>query len=601
MRKYDNFGTAVYFTAYCIDSIKSVEELDREFTEMYRYIPFNHVYLETHRDGVDIERGKMEEFKKYFNDRGVRTSGAITTTLLKKLRSNASMDVTGGFTSGGSSCTDVVNEDTQGKYVMQWAPICYTNEEYREQLRKIVALTASIFDEIILDDFYFTNCTCDECIEAKGSRSWKDFRLQQKAEVSRDVVVGTAKIVNPNCRVIIKYPNWYEAYQENGYNLREESFIFDDIYTGVETRDAEHSLQHLPKYLSYSIVRLLENTRPGHNRGAWMDWLNCIQNIDYYLEQAHFCLFAGAKELTLFCFGGIKDSVFVPALGFELEKIDKILGKFGKPVGIPVYEPFDANGEDHLYDYLGTAGLPFEPMTSFPDVSGMVMITENSAYDADIMKKIKTHMKAGGDVCLTSGFVRKAKEKGYCIGDLTTARYTARKAEASVYNVWGSEYSVTDNTYIDGQNVSVPVIDYVNNMTDCLVSLMHGNDSCPLLLKNAYSNGTVYVLTIPDLYGDISRYPAAVLTEIRRSLMNGMGLYMEGRADVSLFMYDNGIFTLESIGKHNCTVLMHVSGNMRKLEEIGTGKIVEKTFEVSGESVFRLELEPMMYRSFRVV
>ena len=130
---------------------------------------------------------------------------------------------------------------------------------------------------------------------------------------------------------------------------------------------------------------------------------------------------------------------------------------------------------------------------------------------------------------------------------------------------------------------------------------MHGNDSCPLLLKNAYSNGTVYVLTIPDLYGDISRYPAAVLTEIRRSLMNGMGLYMEGRADVSLFMYDNGIFTLESIGKHNCTVLMHVSGNMRKLEEIGTGKIVEKTFEVSGESVFRLELEPMMYRSFRVV
>jgi hypothetical protein len=601
MGELKNFGTSVYFTAYCINSISDTQELDRKFSQVYRYIPFDHVYLETHRDGLDIERGKMEAFKRYFTDRGIRVSGAVTTTLLKKVRADASIDVTGGFTSGGtSSCTDEKAKTDQNRYIMQWAPICYTNEENREKLRSIIAYTASIFDELILDDFYFTNCTCDECIEAKGDRSWQEFRMEQMSEVSRDLIVNTAKAVNHDCNVIIKYPNWYEAYQVNGYNPKEESFIFDDIYTGVETRDARHSLQHLPRYLSYSIVRLLENTRPGHNRGSWMDWLNCIQNLDFYLEQAHFCLFAGARELNLFCFSGIYDSVFVPALGFELEKLDRMIGEFGKPVGIPVYEPFDANGEDHLYDYLGMAGIPFEPVPAFPDASGMVMLTENSAYDEDIMKKLKTHLKAGGDVFLTSGFVRKAEEKGYGIGELTTAHYTARKVSSAVYNIWNSRAIASDDQYLEGCEVTVPQIDYANNATDCTASLVYGCDNYPLLLKNGYSNGTVYVLTVPDVYGDILKYPSEVLTEIRRSIMSGMGMYMESRADISLFMYDNSIFTLEATGEHSCSALMHIRGRNIELTELGSDRHAEKLCEMNGETIFRIYLEPMMYRSFKI-
>jgi len=30
--------------------------------------------------------------------------------------------------------------------------------------------------------------------------------------------VDLAKSVNPNVNFIIKYPNWYESYQETGYN-----------------------------------------------------------------------------------------------------------------------------------------------------------------------------------------------------------------------------------------------------------------------------------------------------------------------------------------------------------------------------------------------
>jgi hypothetical protein len=129
---------------------------------------------------------------------------------------------------------------------------CYTNRAMRDYLVKTVKYTARHFDEFIIDDWFFTYCTCDECRAAKGELSWEDFRTQLLAEVSRDLVIKSAKEVNPNCKVIIKYPNWSESYQESGYNPIVQKDIFDSIYTGTETRDTRHTDQHLPKYVSYS-------------------------------------------------------------------------------------------------------------------------------------------------------------------------------------------------------------------------------------------------------------------------------------------------------------------------------------------------------------
>jgi hypothetical protein len=49
---------------------------------------------------------------------------------------------------------------------------CYTNPEHRKKLKEVVEYTARLFDEIILDDFFFTNCKCESCIQAKGEKSW---------------------------------------------------------------------------------------------------------------------------------------------------------------------------------------------------------------------------------------------------------------------------------------------------------------------------------------------------------------------------------------------------------------------------------------------
>ena len=70
-------------------------------------------------------------------------------------------------------------------------------------------MNAEIFDELIFDDFYFYNCRCRKCIEQKGTKSWKEFRLEKMKYITEEVVMKTAKSINPEMNVIIKYPQWY--------------------------------------------------------------------------------------------------------------------------------------------------------------------------------------------------------------------------------------------------------------------------------------------------------------------------------------------------------------------------------------------------------
>ena len=121
------------------------------------------------------------------------------------------------------------------------------------------------------------------------------------AEVSRNLLVGPAKKVNPRVKMVIKYPNWYEHFQYSGYNLEDEPKIFDGVYTGTETRDPVRGNQHLQQYLGYGLVRYLENIKPGGNGGGWVDtggW----RDKERYGEQLWLTLFAKAPEIMLFDF-----------------------------------------------------------------------------------------------------------------------------------------------------------------------------------------------------------------------------------------------------------------------------------------------------------
>jgi hypothetical protein len=191
------------------------------------------VYLETTRNAQLATESDVATMKKSFADRGIKTSGGLGLT---------------------------ANEPNH------FQSYCYSTPADRDKVKAMTEFTARNFDEIILDDFFFSNCKCDRCIAAKGAKSWTQFRTEQMDEVSRDLIIGPARAVNPKVKIIIKDPNRYESSQGLGYDLAVQPKLFDAIYTGAETRDA-NSGQRLQSYQSYLQTAYFNNIKPGGNQG----------------------------------------------------------------------------------------------------------------------------------------------------------------------------------------------------------------------------------------------------------------------------------------------------------------------------------------------
>ncbi|NLO39871.1 MAG: permease, partial [Ruminiclostridium sp.] len=310
---YKNFKLAVYCPVGSLTSITDLHRFEEQFRFVEKHLHIDKVYLETFRDFHTIDPGKMKEIKNFFQSKGIQTSGGITTSAWSR----------DGFGS-----------------------MCYTNGDHKNKLKEIVIETAKLFDEIILDDFYFSNCKCTSCIQQKGELSWAKFRCEMMKEISRVYVIKPAKQTNPSVNLIIKYPNWYEHYQETGYNLKDEPELFDMIYTGTETRNPQYTHQHLPRYLSYFMIRYMENVKPGKNGGGWFDPFQCSYNPASYADQGYLTLLGKAAEVTLFSLGNLisRDyALFVPVAGYVMDSADEFLGELGKPTGTAAYIPYHSS------------------------------------------------------------------------------------------------------------------------------------------------------------------------------------------------------------------------------------------------------------------
>ena len=360
------------------------------------------------------------------------------------------------------------------------------------------------------------------------------------AQVSKNLIMKPAKEVNPNCKVIIKYPNWAEAYQESGYNPSVQKDIFDSIYTGTETRDTTHTDQHLPKYLSYSLMRLMENYAPGRNGGGWFDPYGCSP-MELYLEQAYLTAFARAKELCLFCWGSLYKNRVVTPLGLQLDLIDDMLSKAGNCTGVPCYLPPDAQGEDHLEDVLGMTGIPFEPTPYFPDKAATAFFTVQALKDVKFIDKLKKFVSEGGRAVVTSGLVLKALKTGRGIEDLTSIKYRGRRF---ITDMFIDDGMMPSGIYRSLKKMSFNLLEHRNNTTWALAKAVAGEENYPIVMRDSYGKGQMITLNIPDEYGYIYSLPAEILRVIREQFKTSVRL--EGPGQISLFCYDNDVFSLYS-------------------------------------------------------
>jgi len=596
--KHQNFKVALYIRALDIAPLHGdITPFKERFEMIRRNVDLDKVYIETHRDLVIPDETTLMALKDYFRELGIQTAGGITVT---------------------------INERDNFK------TYCYSNPVYREKLKEIVTLTARLFDEVIFDDFFFTNCKCPLCIKEKGEKSWTNFRLEQMTKASRELVLEPARKTNPNVRIVIKYPNWYEHFQGLGFNLKDQPPIYDGIYTGNETRDAVRSAQHLQPYESYLIFRYFENIKPGGNLGGWVDPFGS-RYLDRYAEQLWLTLFSKAPEITLFDYFSVQipiresqrgpwqgqgtsfsfDAVTGPlrqadgslppranmalAAGAALKQVDSFLGQLGKPIGVKSYKPYHSLGEDFLHNYLGMLGIPLDLVPEFPSEEQTILLTESAKYDPDIVSKIKAQLMAGKKVIITTGLLKALQEKG--LQDIVEMECTNQKMIVQDFMFLRSPY-----LYKADKPMIVPVVHYLTNDSWEEISCIGGTTGTPLLHSAAYGNSKLYILTIPDNFDDLYHLPVEVLNRIRETIARDLFVRLEAPAQVCLFVYDNDTFIVESFLDESVDVRL-VLDKSSKIQDLVSGEVfsLSEGERRDGNKELALTIKPHSFRAFRAV
>ena len=543
MNGYSNFSLASYMFAYYAARVTD-EELRQGMETYLRNVPLKKVYVENHRATTDVPVQRLREIRSIIESYGVQVSGGITSTVLV---------------------------DGQQKPAL-FDTFCYTDPKHRAEYLRIVREDAEAFDEIILDDYFFTSCRCEMCLQAKGKKSWKDFRQEQMKQFSEEIV-AEAKRVNPKVNFIIKYPNWYESHQATGYNPGIQQGIFDMIYTGTETREPFYAAQHLQRYESYSVMRLLENAAPGRNGGGWIDLGGSSDNLNRFLEQAEFSYLGGAKELMMFNYPSLLNSPVLGAMDPFLRKVDAFLDQAGKPVGAAVWEPFDAEGEDQLCSYLGMCGAALELIPEFPEDAPAVLLTQRSACAEGAMEKLEAYVRRGGKAIVTTGFFRAMYDRG--IREMTSVRLTNRHAMGKKFMIDRCDYDYAGIRYAEGkEKVLLEVLDYKTNATWADILMLSREDNFPLLTEDFYGKGRLLILNVPENFADLYQLPGEVIETICAEISRGQSCYLGAEPKWSLITYDNEAVCVHSFRPMLSQAGLVVRGSCRGIRNLSTGEII---------------------------
>jgi hypothetical protein len=581
--QYQSFRVAVYVRAYEVQKMRDPEWLRTNWAIVEKQLKVDKVYLEVHRDLIIVDPQTLAAAKAFFAAKGIEVAGGIAT---------------------------VKNESKL------FETFDYTDPADRAKINEIVTATAKAFDEFILDDFFFTSSKSESAIAQKGDRTWTDFRLGLMAEVSQHLILDVARSVNPKVRVIIKYPNWYEHFQEMGYNLEVQPRIFDEIYTGTETRDSVYNPQHLQPYQGFQQIRYFDNIKPGGNGGGWVDTGDRI-NADRYAEQLWMTMFAKAPEIMLFAMHELVrpvlktdrapwqgegtsfsyDKAVAPVPGVEtptmarvasvaLEQIDPLVAKLGTPIGIQSYRPYHSRGEDFLHNYLGMIGIPIDLHPEFPTQAQTVLLTADAALDPDIVGKIRQHLMEGKNVVITTGLLREIQDRGF----RKLVDVSVGPEVTSTREVWG--WRVGHMALAD--DILIPELHFnTNDSWPLLESNTHGV-GYPILQFASFAKGSLYVLTIPEDFGDLYQLPAGALNVIRATVSGDFYARLEGPSRICLMPYDNHAVVVESFRDEASDVRVLTTPDVKVLHNEVTGEDIAGTPE-RDRTAFAFSVKPHSY------
>jgi len=363
---------SVYATAGDVNRYLNTPKARQEVVTLLKRFHVSKIYVEGNRGDVYVAVDLLRAVRGDLVSKGIEASGGIGPLPGKTF---------GVHVSGRQPWLD------------------YRAEKTQQDVARVFSDDAAVFDEMIVDDFY--------CFDEGTVAS----RLELLVRLIEPMMLKPARAVRPCFRLIIKIPQWYDRFQEYGYEPVGMTAASDRIWVGTETRNPEtRNSGYVQPTEGYVNLRWLASVAGSKTGGAWFDTGDCTaQN---FLDQAYQSVLAGARELTLFNLASLKRGhPGYPLLEAALPKLFELAEKVrGRPAsGIAYYKPPGSDGEENLYlmEYLPMVGLPVVPVAKFPSGWPVIFLGSQAAADHDLLASMNRELARGATRVLTPALLRR--------------------------------------------------------------------------------------------------------------------------------------------------------------------------------------------------
>ena len=557
----------VYITAHTVQEQFSTEAGCREVISVLRCNGFSKVYVEVYRPGMVVPTEILKKTVSHLEKNGFEVVGGIATL------------------------------PDEGVGVAQEGPLTWfnwQNPKTQTDLKKIVEETTPLFKTFILDDFFCTADTSMESKQAKGDKSWSEYRRGMLTEIAQSVFINPAKAKNPDITMIIKYPQWYDRFHQFGYDVTTEPPLFDKVYVGTETRGQYTQrygfVQPYEGFINYRWISTLAGDKIG---AAWFDHGDC--NAVDFIEQAYQSVLAGAKELVIFNFGDyLTGHPGHHLLRQDFEKLADLAVAVAKNpvVGVAGYKPAnsDAGGDLYLMDYIGMLGVSLVPVSVYPENADVIFLPTQAATDSTIVEKVEKSLSEGKKVVLTAGFLARAKN-GEKLAQLAGIKYPLVPEPVSTLIIQNDgktdslKFALQTDYRIETENAEV-VLQTAGKTT---VPFLVRNKNLAIVNTHTFSQADFdavgEVLLCPRQIG-LLELPKTWLTLIRSCFNTESGPVVNAPSRVTFQQLSNDSFVVHNYNQEK--TLVEISVPEGTLWEDGfTGQ----SLEISGNKL-KMEMQP---------
>jgi hypothetical protein len=388
--------------------------------------------------------------------------------------------------------------------------------------------------------------------------------------------------------------------------------IFDMVYAGTETRDPKK--EHVMQYEAFANFTWLKSIGGGKTRGAWFDWINCYPEV--YMEQAYQSVLAGAEEIVLFGYS-VEDFTTDNLKRFAEKRPDlvKMAGALQglERRGITAYKPPNADhGSDaYIFDFMGMFGLPIVMSATFPDNARAVFLSEHALGDPGIAAKTLAHIRKGGSVVMTAGFLSGIKDNAEL---LAAAGYESGKIKR-VQQRLSAAFELADGTAIRAAgNVALAAL-LQPDSAETLAYTIVNDKRIPFLTTTKNTAGRVTVINTRtyDVFPEmtsitveanvlVNNIPEEIISLFRSAAIEPLGIKVDIPSKVSLYIFGDQAFAIENFNDEEiaANVMMDKTvfgGEVRALTDILTGE----TIKPGKTGALNIKIAPRTPRVFKVV